>query len=261
MTLESRRVAEQIAQANRDLAEIAEQVEAGEIDAKTAARLGEKYRSERDALQEQLTGEVRNAPSHPEEVGAPLVTRRRMVGASVLIVASVVLAFVVVRTVGTGEPAAEGVASAVVAGDSVNLDDVTNEEMEAVVAENPDIAPMRLALADRYFAEGEFSNALTHYMYVLETLGVKDPSALANVGWMTYLSDVPDTAERFVEESLEIQPDGGIAFWYLANIRFRGLDDAAGAIEPLQLLLEYDTLPDDIRTAAQQMLSEIEASQ
>ena len=34
---------------------------------------------------------------------------------------------------------------------STNLEDVTNEEMEAVILENPNIFPMRVALANRYF--------------------------------------------------------------------------------------------------------------
>ncbi len=32
---------------------------------------------------------------------------------------------------------------------STNLEDVTNEEMEAVILENPNIFPMRVALANR----------------------------------------------------------------------------------------------------------------
>jgi hypothetical protein len=98
-------------------------------------------------------------------------------------------------------------------------------------------------------------------MYVLRTLEVKDPAALANVGWMTYLSDEPDVAESFVEESLEVQPDGGIAFWYLANIRFYGLGDAPGAKEPLQQLLAYDNLPEQLRIEAEALLAEVEAAQ
>ena len=85
--------------------------------------------------------------------------------------------------------------------------------------------------------------------------------ALANVGWMTYQSGAPDVAESFVEESLAVQPDGGIAFWYLANIRFYGLNDQAGAIEPLQRLLEYENLPDELRVEAEGMLADAEAVQ
>ena len=97
-------------------------------------------------------------------------------------------------------------------------------------------------------------------MYVLETLGIQDPAALANVGWMTYLSGVPDVALSFVEQSLELQPDGGIAFWYLANIRYVGLGDAAGAVAPLQSLLAYDNLPDELRAEAEELLAVVEAA-
>jgi hypothetical protein len=258
MTLETSRIHERIAQAERDLAEIEEQVTAGEIEADVAARLRERYEVERDSLREQLAGTAEVAADTP--VSESLITQRRLVGATLLIVASAVLAFGVVNAVGNGEPAAEGIASEVLDDAGVNLDDITNEQMEVVVAENPTIAPMRLALADRYFAEGDFSNALNHYMYVLDTLEVKDPSALANVGWMTYLSNVPDIAESFVEESLELRPDGGIAFWYIANIRFYGLGDATGAKGPLEQLLAYEDLPDEIRTQAELLLAEIEAA-
>lgn len=257
MNLEENRIRERIAQAERDLAEIEEQTEIGEMDTATATRLRQRYEAERASLLEQLS---ENAALAGETEPAGAVTRRRVVGAAILAVAAVVLAFGVVNAVGDGAPGAEGVADEVIAGEGVNLDDISNEQMEAVVAENPNIAPMRLALADRYFAEGDFSNALNHYMYVLETLEVKDPSALANVGWMTYLSNVPDVAASFVEESLAIQPDGGIAFWYLANIRFYGLGDAAGAMEPLEQLLAYDSLPEEMRTEAERLLADVEAS-
>ena len=189
-----------------------------------------------------------------------LFTGRRLAGAAVLIIAAAALTIGVVNA--TGDSAGvEGVASDVATGDGVNLDAVTNEQMEAVVAENPDIAPMRLALADRYFVAGDFSSALTHYMYVLDTLGVDDAGALANVGWMTYQSGVADTAASFVERSLEIEPDGGVAYWYLANIRFFGLGDSAGAVEPLENLLRYDNLPEELRSAAEDLLEDVRDSQ
>ena len=34
---------------------------------------------------------------------------------------------------------------------STNLDEVSNQEMEKVIELNPDIMPMRIALANRYF--------------------------------------------------------------------------------------------------------------
>lgn len=258
MTLEINRIQEQIAQAERDLEEIKDQAAIGEIDAETADRLSARYAAERDRLQSELEGQPTVDDSPPEL--AAIITPRRLTGAAVLVVAAAVLAFGVTQAVGGGEAAVEGVAADVLAGGGVSLDEITNEEMEVVVAENPDIAPMRLALADRYYSEGDFGNALTHYMYVLETLNVQDPSALANVGWMSYLSGVPEVGASFVEQSIEVQPDAGIAFWYLANIRFTGLNDPAGAIEPLEKLLAYDNLPDDLKTEAESLLVEAKAT-
>ncbi len=257
MTLETNRIQEQITQTERDLVEIEEQAAIGEIDVETADMLRIRYAAER----QRLLGELNEEPSKDDHGldAASLVTPRRLAGAAVLVVAAAALAIGVTQAVGSGEPAVEGIAADVLAGQAVNLDDISNEEMEVVVAQNPDIAPMRLALADRYFTDGDFSNALTHYLYVLETLGVQDGSALANVGWMSFLSGVPDVAASFVEQSLVVQPDGGIAFWYLANIRFVGLGDAAGAVDPLDQLLGYDNLPGDLKAEAESLLALVEA--
>jgi tetratricopeptide (TPR) repeat protein len=248
---------ERIAQAERDLAEIAEQLELGELDAATAERLTAKYRTERDDLVAELAEEVdeESAPAPSKALSGRFLVG---VGGALIVVIGFGLWLIASNTEDTS--AAEGIANEIISEEGVNLDDVSNEEMEAVIAENPNIPGMRLALADRYFAAGEFSSALTHYMYVLETLEVKDAAALANVGWMTFLSQVPDVAESFVEESLEVQPDGGIAFWYLANIRYYGLGDAAGAVEPLEQLLAYPNLPDELRAEAEQLLAEVEAA-
>lgn len=251
----TRLIEERIAQTERDLAEIADQIADGELDTATADRLRTKYENERRDLQAQLDGDDVAAPN-----GGGGLSGRRLLGIGFVLVAVIGLVLGLIRSNTTEQSAAEGVAEDVISGDAVNLDDISNEQMEAVVAQNPDVPGMRLALADRYFGEGDFSSALTHYMYVLDTLAVRDPAALANVGWMTYLSGVPDTAESFVVQSLDIQPDGGIAFWYLANIRFYGLSDAAGAVEPLQRLLEYDNLPDELRNEAQRVLAEAEAA-
>ena len=240
---------ERLAQVEADIGDLDQQVEQGELDAETAEVLRSRYRKERERLLEE-----------GEEDSISALSGRRLLGIGFLLVATIGIALWLIAANTDDRSGIEGVAQDVASGEGVNLDDISNEQMEAVIAQNPDIPGMRLALADRYFTAGEFSDALTHYMYVLQTLDVKDPTALANVGWMTYLSNEPDVAESFVEESLEVQPDGGIAFWYLANIRFHGLDDAAGALQPLQQLLGYDNLPDRLRGEAETLLAEVEAA-
>jgi len=244
------RIEERIAQAHRDLEEIAEQVAQGELDEETAGRLRERYEDEI----RQLQGDD-EADDSPEVISGKWLLG---IGGALVIIIAVLI--IVVRANTDSAAGVEGVAEDVVTGESVDLDSVTNEQLEAVVAQNPNIPGMRLALADRYFFEGDFSNALTHYMYLLEDLGVQDSGALANVGWMTYQSGRPDLAESFVVESLAVLPNNGNALWYLANIRFFGLGDAAGAAEPLRQLLGYENVPDEVRTAAEDLLADVEAS-
>lgn len=260
MNPETARIEERLAQTGRDLAEIRDQVAAGELDAAAADHLRERYEAEELQLRRELA--ALHAPAEPalaSDVSGSPFSGRLVLGVGLGLVVLIAVGLSWVASNSTGTTGAEGIASDVV--DGVDLDDVSNEQMEAVVAQNPDVAGMRLALADRYFAEGEFSSALTHYLYVLETLEVKDPAALANVGWMTYRSGVPDVALAYVEESLKVEPDGGIAFWYLANIKFFGVGDASGAVTALDSLLAYDNLPEELRIEAEKLLDDAEAAQ
>jgi cytochrome c-type biogenesis protein CcmH/NrfG len=245
---------DQLAQVGRDLTEVDQQVAAGELDTKTADRLRATYRSEADALRTRLAVQ--------EPAGSkPSMGSRSWIGLAVFAVAAVavlVLAAVSLVDRSPGGSLTGGVASDVLNGEQPDLAAISNEEMEAVVAANPDIVPMRLALARRYFDAGEFTPALDHYMIILET--EQHPEALANVGWMTYLSGRPDVASTFVEEALARDPSYLPAMWFLASIRFEGLGDAAGAVDPLERLLEADGVPDDIRRAAQDLLERVRAA-
>ena len=84
----------------------------------------------------------------------------------------------------------------------VNLEDVTNEEMEAVILENPNIFPMRVALANRYFDELDYSNALPHYMYVAENSDETEIKsfALAQIAWMVFESGNTEVATNYLNE-------------------------------------------------------------
>jgi tetratricopeptide (TPR) repeat protein len=126
--------------------------------------------------------------------------------------------------------------------------------METVVAQNPEIAGMRIALAERYAEEGNISKAVEHYMIVLE-LEPENAAALARVGWLTFVSGEAELAEPFVVRALVIEPDYPQAYWFLANIRFE-LGDMAGVVEPLELLLAYESIPTDVRAEATTMLEE-----
>jgi cytochrome c-type biogenesis protein CcmH/NrfG len=127
--------------------------------------------------------------------------------------------------------------------------------MEAVVAANPDIIPMRLALARRYVEAGDFSAALPHYFEVLER-DERNAEALMYMGWMTYLSGDAATGVALIEQSLESAPGDVLAMWLLANARYYGLGDETGAVPLLEAVLASGLAPDEIVAEAEQMLAE-----
>jgi len=253
------RIADQIDQVDRDLAEVDEQVDAGELDEATAERLRSAYQSERVALEAQLDDVATPKGDTPAGTGPAPRSRSRAVAGTVIVgVAALAVAVVAVFSLQERTPAGEstdGVATAALeSGGGRDLSSVGLEEMEAVVSQNPDIPGMRLALADRYVEAGDYSRALEHYMVVLE----QEPgnaTALARVGWLTFLSDEAELAEPFIVRAIAIEPDFPQAYWYLANVRIQ-VGNVEGAIEPLERLLTYD-LPDDVRAQAELMLEEV----
>ena len=76
------------------------------------------------------------------------------------------------------------------------------------------------------------------------------------VGWMTYLSGDPTTGASLLERSLVIRPDDPLAQWFLANARFHGLGDRAGAVPLLEAVATSGEAPPDIVEEAQQMIAE-----
>jgi tetratricopeptide (TPR) repeat protein len=252
MTSRTDLVREQIEQVEKDLVDVDTQLEAGDLDADTAELLRATYREELRRLAEALE------TADDEDVAAVGPSRRRMTaGVALLIIgfaAVTGLLLATVRSRAPGELVTGGIATDVLQG-GLDLASVSNEEMEAVVADNPEIIGMRLALAGRYFEAGEFDRALPHYMTVLEQ-DEDNPEALSSVGWMTYLSGRPDVAETFVTRALVIAPEYAQAYWFLGNIRMFGLDDPGGAIEPFEMLLTFEAIPDEIRQQAEELLGE-----
>ena len=256
------RIADQIDQVDRDLAEVDEQVDTGELDEATADRLRSAYRKERAALEAQMSSvEAPTIDEFPEPSATAPQTRSRgraIAGTVIVGVAAIVVAAVAIFSLQERTPAGEstdGVATAVLEnGGARDLSSVGLDEMEGVVAQNPDIPGMRLALADRYVEAGDYSKALGHYMIVLEQ-EPESATALARVGWLTFLSGEGDLAEPFIVRAIAIEPDFPQAYWYLANVRIE-TGNPQGAIEPLEQLLAYE-LPAEVRAQAEAMLAEV----
>lgn len=251
---------EQIELLQEELADIDAQVRDGDIDAETASRIRSRYETELAGLEALEAAEPDPTPPGSDtpdtEHGRKRFDPRALMGIAIVVIALVVIGVFAVRSLNTqAVVGADGIVGDVVRGeDQIDLSTVTNEEMEVVVAENPDIVPMRLALARRYFEAGEFDKALGHYFEVLDR--EQNPEALANIGWMTYLSGRPDIAAGYVEIALERQPDFLAAKWFLGNIYVSiGRFDEATIF--LTEVLASDDVPAEVKESAVALLEQI----
>jgi tetratricopeptide (TPR) repeat protein len=266
---------EQIELVTEELEDVDRQVAAGDLDEATAETLRTKYVAELDQLiqergQEPLADVARGPAVPPGSQGtkgvparlSPLkggrLSGRALAGTAIVVVAITVIGvFAVNSLTGPSTAGTEGVVSDVITGDGpIDLSEISTDEMESVVAQNPNVVGMRLALARRYFEEGDFDNALDHYMVILEE--EQHPEALANVGWMTYISGRPDIALGYVEAALERQPGSITAIWFLGNIQF-SLGNRDAAIGALTTIIDADGVPDDVKQSARALLLELDA--
>ena len=246
---------EQIELVTEELEDLDRQVGAGDLDAATAEGLRTKYVAELDQLMDER-GE-KPVPDGTSPLKGRRPSARAVTGTAIVAIAIAVIGvFAVISLTGPSTVGAEGIASDVITGDDqIDLSDISNEEMEGVVADNPNVIGMRLALARRYFQEGDFDKALDHYMVILDA--EQHPEALANVGWMTYLSGRPDVALGYIEAALDRQPDMLTALWFLGNVQ-SALGNFDAAILALTVIVEADDIPDDVRESARALLLEME---
>ncbi|MEN8239191.1 MAG: tetratricopeptide repeat protein [Actinomycetota bacterium] len=253
---------EQIELLHEELADIDAQVRDGDLDVATASKIRSRYEDELAEIEasEHLEPEATLDEEDPTETDTRggRFDQRALMGIGLVAIALVVIGVFAVRSLNTPSVVgADGIVGDVVRGEGqIDLSTITNDEMEVVVAENPDIVPMRLALAGRYFEAGEFDKALDHYFEVLDR--EQHPEALANVGWMTYLSGRPDIAAGYVEVALERQPDFLAAKWFLGNIYTTlGRYDEAEAL--LVAVMASDEVPDEVKESAVELLEQIKA--
>jgi cytochrome c-type biogenesis protein CcmH/NrfG len=143
-----------------------------------------------------------------------------------------------------------------------DLSDVTNEEMEEVIAANPDVVPMRLALVERYLDGGDIARAHAHAQEALDRATETGDRArsLRYVGWTLALLGDPTEGERVLRESLIVEPDHPDSLWFLARVVFEGQARPADAIPLLESILAADDLPTAERPAVQRKLDEARAT-
>lgn len=124
----------------------------------------------------------------------------------------------------------------------VDLAAVTNEEMEAQIAKTPDIVGMRLALVERYLDDGEFAKAYVHTSIAIN-LPATDQEyerALKLHGWVSALNGAPASGAQFLKAALTLSPTDNDALWWLANVEFDQLGNAAEARRALDQIVADD---------------------
>lgn len=242
---EMARLADQLQIVEREKAEVAAQVREGELDAATADRLEASLHAEADELSRAMEAPpaADGADSSPSRIN-----RRALVGVGLLLVGAVAVGGTLALT------ADDGGDGGIVDAPPIDLATITSDRLAEVVEANPEVVPMRLFLAGMLLEEGEVLAAAQQYGEVLQRQ--EHPEALAGLGWISFLVEEHATAEEYLMDALEMQPDFPQAQWWLANVRLIGLGDAAGAIEPLEALLASGAAPEEVRVLAEDMLEQ-----
>ncbi len=253
-------------QALRDLVDLERQVTEGEIRGELAERLRQQY--ERRAAEALALLEAEADLPEPTSPAPRRGTRARWaayaVAGAVALFAAVVLlpGYLGERPTGGAVTGNEALGSTAPDGGARtaprDLSTVTNEEMEAVVTDNPEVIDMRLALAQRYLDEGEYLNAARHYLVALDQ-EPRNVEAQAHYGWLLLQLDEPEQAMEYVDGALAQDPRSVEGLWFKANIAFFGLSDPTAASAVLEQLRQRPDLTPEVRNQVETLTSEIRA--
>lgn len=193
----------------------------------------------------------RRHPKHEVSDEAPTKRAGRLV--PVLILAVAFGAVVVAATLFVQEP--EGAASGVAALGADDLDSISNETMEAVIAENvdhPEVDGMRLALAERYYEQGDYRSAFPHYLAVAESPNSDDAQAVAaliRLGWMAWDGNREvDAAVGLLDQALEIDASSSTARYLKGQVLWCGAGDSEAAALLFEEVLTDPELGEDDRS-------------
>lgn len=152
----------------------------------------------------------------------------------------------------------DGPASGVADLSGQDLDDVSNETMEAVIAANvddPRVDGMRLALAERYFEIGDYRSAFPQYLAVAESPNATDPqavTALVRLGWMAWDGNAEaEAAIGLFDQALAIDDTSSTAMYLKGQVIWCGTGDTDSATELFEAVLADPDLPAESRALVQ----------
>ncbi|HEX6221969.1 MAG TPA: cytochrome c-type biogenesis protein CcmH [Acidimicrobiia bacterium] len=143
-----------------------------------------------------------------------------------------------------------------------DLEDVSNETMEAVItanADHPQVDGMRLALAERYYEAGDYSAAFPHYLAVAQSTkvtGSQAVSALVRLGWMAWDgNDEAETAIGLFDQALAIDSSSSTALYLKGQVLWCGTGDLEAAIDLFEDVLADPELSPDARARVESDLA------
>jgi cytochrome c-type biogenesis protein CcmH/NrfG len=259
VTGERERLEQERDQALRDLVDLDRQVAVGELPDDVAAELRSRYERAAAATLAQLA-----ETSEESALATDRSSARARWGAYALALAVAAFAAVVLLPTYLGERVAGGAVSGNEALGFPAPDEeqsaprdpstVTDEEMEAVIAENPGVVGMRLALAHRYLDAADYLAAARHYVVALDQ-EPRNVEAQAHYGWLLMQLDEPEQAAEYVDGALAQDPQHVEALWFRANIALYGLSDPATAITVLEQLQQRTDLEPEVRDQVEALLA------
>jgi len=256
MSLDLGGLEERKAQALRDLLDVERQRDAGEIDADTAARLTRQYEAEVVAAVTALAGVPEEEPTARR--GGLDVRTITIVG--VVVVLCVAVAALVTSNSRPKNSSAASSATSVASATATtrDLSTVTNEEMEQVIAANPTVTPMRLALVERYLRDGNIEKAREHSQLALDNnpAPADRERALKYLGWTTFLMGDAAKGADLLNQALQLDGTDLDAMWFLGNLDLSGLGQPAAAAALFQKIVATPDITEDQRAQVQKKLDE-----
>jgi len=259
VTVDRAQLEEQRDRVLRDLVDLDRQVQAGELPDDVAAELRSRYERSAAAALAQLS-EVSDEPAPvPHRTSARARWGIYALAVAVAAFAAVILlpAYLGERMPGGAVSGNEALGSAATGGDQAaprDLSTVTDEEMEAVIEESPDVVDMRLALAHRYLDGADYLGAARHYLVALDQ-EPRNVEARAHYGWLLMQLDEPEQAMESVDRALEQDPQHVEALWFKATIALYGLSDPGTAVAVLEQLQTRTDLEPDVRGQVDALLA------
>ncbi len=257
MDRETERIEDRRSQVVTDLEELSGQVDAGELDSETADRLRHVYTAELAEIDSALAV-VADTPTRDEESVEPTALRlsRPVAIGGAMLLGILTGIIILLGTRSTSDVAATPPEVAVEAG-AVDVASMSIEDLESSLASFPESVTARLALADRYLAAGQRTDALEHYLIV--AAGEAQPAdlsrALARIGYLSYVTGQYEAARGALLDSLLYDTDNTEAALYLGYVLLNGFNDMEAATVYFEQALADPTMPLEIAHAVSDILA------